>query len=500
MPTTHDLIVELGRVIEAQGLGAEALRPYFDSTEIADDYQFRSMLLVDAACEAFSSWDKPELSVEFAQKLVQFWRLNDSHLPDKLLSSSAVEAASRLVSVGAYRAAVALIDAVRNFEAATEPLDEHALDDLYASAIQPDMVGSTTRAVRSRKVTKNDPRKPHTAADDQLPYYVIPVHALIERGRHAANRVNPYTRYISSLATDGPEYVKFNVSVPKKRNPSVLRSPNIKQLKSAEAAEYYLVRPINIEQDLFQDLETFCVSAATKERPVLLFVHGLDQSVTEAVLHLAQLVADAELNCDPVAFCWPSYSKFRYPTAVSMIDDGMRPTSVVLGLTDLIAKLSTKLYKSQPLWILGHSLGCRMILRALKQLLSQTVTCVNRLILASPDIPVADMALNAQTLASLPHAVVFGSSYDKALRVPETRIVPVHLRGPRVGRYPGSHNAGMVYMDTSDCQDSRKNRHSDFSECTSALTNLNLRLQHDGLTWRTPDMEMLERDVYRFLR
>ncbi|HEY0124292.1 MAG TPA: alpha/beta hydrolase [Rhizobium sp.] len=125
------------------------------------------------------------------------------------------------------------------------------------------------------------------------------------------------------------------------------------------------------------------VSVTSRDREVGLFIHGYNVSYQESLYRLAQMTSASGTGGTAILFAWPSRSSVSAYGA-----DREAATSSRDQLAALLVGLSTS-RKSGDVRILAHSMGCWLLMEALRQLkLEGRTDVLNRLdvYLASPDI------------------------------------------------------------------------------------------------------------------
>lgn len=154
-------------------------------------------------------------------------------------------------------------------------------------------------------------------------------------------------------------------------------------------------------------------------RLIRLFVHGYNNSFQEAVYRLAQITADAHDNRVAVLFAWPSkaeplsYGADRAAAAAST--DGLARTIEILAERPRV-----------PVVLLAHSMGGWLAMETLAKMSRERRQAVfarfSNVVLAAPDIDVADMIRQLEIIGRLPRPLtLLVSSDDSALNL--SRII-----------------------------------------------------------------------------
>ena len=123
--------------------------------------------------------------------------------------------------------------------------------------------------------------------------------------------------------------------------------------------------------------------AASKEKRVLIYVHGYNMTFDEAALGIGQIVSDLDFKGCSLFFSWPSQGHIS-----GYIAD---ETSLLWAEKDLVKVLEdVALYSgSKNIYLIGHSMGARALTIAFMELLQKKPHLkglFKSLILAAPDI------------------------------------------------------------------------------------------------------------------
>lgn len=152
---------------------------------------------------------------------------------------------------------------------------------------------------------------------------------------------------------------------------------------------------------------------AGRNRKVLIFVHGFNNTFEEAAYRLAQIVHDSGTDAAPILFSWPSRGKpFEY------LYDRESATYARDALEDLLAKTADDPNVTD-VTILAHSMGNWVAMEALRQMAIRRGAVppkIRNVIMAAPDVDVdVFRAQYAELGAKRPHITVFLSQDDSAL-------------------------------------------------------------------------------------
>lgn len=249
------------------------------------------------------------------------------------------------------------------------------------------------------------------------------------------------------------------VSIPPNHVVGELERP--KRLPPDPTTEFAIVAPtVYATDDAF-------IAAVNRElrsipkgkRDILFFVHGYNNTTSDAVLRLAQFVKDSDFQGVPILFDWASAAKLsRY---VYDMNSALVARPKVAEISSIMARTNAEGYD-----VFAHSMGAFLVMEAMKdQAQLGTFNKTGRLqtiILASPDI---DMDLFRSQLEQIQtkfdRFYVLLSDDDAALRV--SRGISGGV--PRVGASDIDELAqlGIIAIDLSDVSNSSSGSHSKFA-------------------------------------
>lgn len=155
--------------------------------------------------------------------------------------------------------------------------------------------------------------------------------------------------------------------------------------------------------------------SAAPDEPLLLFVHGYNNTLEDAAFRLAQIQHDFELTTPALLFSWPSAGD---PLGYAYDRD-----SVLFARADL-ARLLQDLSRTgqRRVIVLAHSMGSYLVMEALRQLAlqghSQSITSLEAVVLMSPDIDPDVFRKQAGEIGTLPQPfVIMTTQKDRVLNV-----------------------------------------------------------------------------------
>jgi esterase/lipase superfamily enzyme len=150
----------------------------------------------------------------------------------------------------------------------------------------------------------------------------------------------------------------------------------------------------------------------SRQRDLLLFVHGFNVDFESALIRTAQVASDMPFNGAVVAYSWPSQGGVNsYGTDEPINAQSVQP------FTQFLRRLLADVPPGTRINILVHSMGNRLVMRALGQLPPPTGhKPIANLVLCAPDVGIADFrAWAAGTTAQCEQVTLYASSSDTAL-------------------------------------------------------------------------------------
>lgn len=226
----------------------------------------------------------------------------------------------------------------------------------------------------------------------------------------------------------------------------------------------------------FDDYASFAADLRGKarKRDVLVFVHGYNTSLPEALFSAARLSHNAGGEAVPVVFSWPSAASLA-----GYIEDRDAADFSRAALADLLTSLARSPDTGR-VFLLGHSMGGRLSMESLVQLQLAGRTDVLRkteVVLADPDIDVDLFWSQAAQLGPMqPPLVVLTAPDDKALGVSSflagkrARIGGVNVLDPVVQARADAAKIRIVDISAVNPKDT--STHSRFIQLAGAWQHL----------------------------
>lgn len=272
---------------------------------------------------------------------------------------------------------------------------------------------------------------------------------------------------------EGGETLSFGVatvSIPDKNRhiKGRLERPRWYRLEFREDVEkHFVITEIEaLDQKQFEEQARQARARDGSNEEALLFVHGFNVGFEDSIRRTAQFATDLEFGGVAVAYSWPSKgSVFAYH------EDGDVSESSMFRLAELIALLRSRL-GLQRLHLVAHSMGSRLLARALNQHVltaaPDATTPLNQVVFAAPDINAVTFGGFAKVFAkSCERCTLYASGKDMAL----TASKWIYKR-PRAGADAQALvEYGVDAIDASHVDDSMLG-HSYFSDKRVLLEDL----------------------------
>lgn len=251
-----------------------------------------------------------------------------------------------------------------------------------------------------------------------------------------------------------------DVTIPPNHVVGSLERP--KRLPPDPRTEFAVVDPVVYRDDasFASEVNLELARRPPGKRSILLFVHGYNNSTSDAILRLAQFVKDTQFQGVPVLLTWASAnrtSRYVYDLNSALIARGkLKEAADMLSST-----------RAESIDIFAHSMGAFLTMEGLVEA-QQTGRLgkgkqIDNIMLASPDI---DMDLFREQISQLSPAIVSKiyvliSGDDAALRISRRLAGGI----PRVGAANAVEleDLGVVVIDLSKIEDSSSGSHTKFA-------------------------------------
>ncbi|WP_254511569.1 alpha/beta hydrolase [Anatilimnocola floriformis] len=156
---------------------------------------------------------------------------------------------------------------------------------------------------------------------------------------------------------------------------------------------------------------------ASRQKDLLLFVHGFNVSFESALVRTAQVALDMPFNGAVVSYSWPSQGGiFKYR------DDEQTNAASVAPFTMFLQQLLTDVLPETRVNIVVHSMGNRLVLNSIARLPAATKKPIAVLALCAPDVGVSDFQkLAPAVVAQCERVTLYASTSDSALIISKSQ-------------------------------------------------------------------------------
>ncbi|MCA8882142.1 MAG: alpha/beta fold hydrolase [Rhodobacteraceae bacterium] len=284
-----------------------------------------------------------------------------------------------------------------------------------------------------------------------------------------ATEVRLHTVTSRNLAEDGLpgagradrlSYHKVGILLPPERDVGELRWGGTGRIDPNRHITASRVQPLDGTAGFQRSLRDDLRRTGTREREVLVFVHGYNTNFAEATARFAQMMHDMRLPAVPVLFSWPSQAR-----ALGYVYD----RDSVLISRDRLRQLllEVRAAGADRILLAAHSMGAQLVMETLVQAdLAQpgaAARLADSVVLISPDISVDVFLSQLSQISRIPQSlIVFTSAEDQALRLSTL----VAGNSPRLGKPstdPRLDDTGAIFLDVTAFND---RAHGDFGHLT----------------------------------
>lgn len=228
----------------------------------------------------------------------------------------------------------------------------------------------------------------------------------------ATSRAPDETGWPGTERAQGLSYLSIDVSVPPQREAGEItlagRPPDPQTEFLAQRAIRY-----GSEPTFKSDLRQAIAAQPRGEREVVVYVHGFNTTFAEAVMRMAQLATDLDIDAIPVVYSWPSIGLplgYEYDQDSALFSRD--------GLEQLIGSLQG--LGAERVLLVGHSMGTLLATETMRQMAIAEPGAPRRqlggVVLIAPDIDVDLFRRQAERIGDLPDPfIIVTSQRDRAL-------------------------------------------------------------------------------------
>lgn len=261
-------------------------------------------------------------------------------------------------------------------------------------------------------------------------------------------------------------------------------------------SEFAVVDPVIYRSDasFIAEIDRELAERPPGERGLLIFIHGYNNTTSDAILRLTQFVEDTGFQGVPVLFTWASAASAR--RYVYDLNSALVARVELKEMSDILTRT-----RAESVDIVAHSMGSLLLMEGLVD--AQQAGYLGRraqidhIMLASPDI---DIDLFRTQISLLPPAILakmylFVSKDDSALRISRRIAGGV----PRVGAADTAEleQFGLTVIDLSEIADSSSGSHSKFAASPGVVQLIGAGLNSAGRFGEgtSPGLDQLLADV-----
>lgn len=270
---------------------------------------------------------------------------------------------------------------------------------------------------------------------------------------------------------DGLNYFRADISVPPTHRTGRIEWPE----GPPDAATDFVVTRTEVFGGPGQMISA--MRRAQPGRQTLLYVHGYNNTLSEAMYRLAQIRTDFDIDMPPLLFSWPSAGDPR-----GYVYDR---DSVLFARDDLAALLGRLTAgPDDRVFILAHSMGSQLTMEALRQIAlggdRKVLERISGVVLMSPDIDPDLFERQAETIGRLPQPfLIFITRVDRALSLSAF----ISGRKPRLGVIDAADKVNrpdVQVIDFSALADGEAYNHYVPVTSPAAIEMLNAIIAHAG--------------------
>ncbi len=267
------------------------------------------------------------------------------------------------------------------------------------------------------------------------------------------NNIYPYENYYGNTGIDDLIWGVAEITIPLNHKDGAMERPkNTWYWSEKEQKDKHIIvsslKELKIEE--FSNLLQKKLLDA-EEKDILIFIHGFNNTFSDAVRRTAQLSYDLSFKGVPMTYSWPSQGNNEVLTYMKD-EDSVQYTQP--HLVKFLSHIIDTKGKGTNIHIIGHSMGTRAVTNALKELsyIYQNKKVFKNIILAAPDIDSEVFKVNLLPYITKTTDIItlYASSDDNALKISKT----LHM-GDRLGQsdnifiFSGMNTIDATGIDTS---------------------------------------------------
>lgn len=234
---------------------------------------------------------------------------------------------------------------------------------------------------------------------------VVPIHLVSSRA------VDRAAGYLGAKREEAVYYSRLDISIPPNHQVGEVEWPPL--TGPLDTAKHFAV----VGKAHFPDIDSFYTdfSRAGQAPERFLFVHGYNNTMSEALYRVAQIRADFGLDSPAMLYAWPSAADPR-----GYVYDR---DSVLYARDDLEALLRELMRGNRPkITLVAHSMGSQLLMETLRQIAikgdRRLFAKIEAVILIAPDLDTDVFRRQAEAMGGLPQPFfIFTSQRDRILDI-----------------------------------------------------------------------------------
>lgn len=226
-------------------------------------------------------------------------------------------------------------------------------------------------------------------------------------------------KFIGKRSEDGIHYGVARVSVPAVHKEGKIERPRLLFRLLPENPDKYIVTHSKLVMSEHEWIETLRTRLASSIKDIqkegLLFIHGYNVALDEALWRSVQLCHDLNFEGQMLCFSWASKGR----TAAYTVDEATVEWSVA-NLKEYLTTVTQKLGLSE-LHIVAHSMGNRALLSVLENWKNKPgATPIKQIILAAPDVDAHRFLQIGKVFDAYEQVTLYASRNDRAIVASKT--------------------------------------------------------------------------------
>jgi esterase/lipase superfamily enzyme len=254
------------------------------------------------------------------------------------------------------------------------------------------------------------------------PFVTVPVFFATDRKQGPSDPVG--ASFLDEPAVPGPTsngplaYGVAKVTIPKLHQRGEVEGPDTELNFLADKANNIILTSVTVspEGTFYHDLRANldATKAQNPKRRVIVYIHGYKSGFNHSLRVAAQIKYDLKpVETTVILYSWPSRDAYT-----GYFDDQTFSTNTADALKSFLLKTAAQSGGAE-VSVIAHSMGNSALLLALQKLAADATVrrpVLDKIIMAAPDVPAADVANNSCRLSALATGMtLYASNHDQAL-------------------------------------------------------------------------------------